>query len=147
MIILLFLAQKEANIENRKTESWKKYTSQGIGIEFEIPSTLHAFPLREVNFSESENDPSSIDVNTEFVGAKTVQEAMQDLKVEQNQKIISKKTVDGSEAVITVSNHEDSDQQQKTMYLVRGNLLYIISSRWIDQERFWSSIKFLREDF
>ncbi len=125
---------------------WKKYSSKSIGIEFEIPDYLHAFPLREVNFRESEDGPGFINIRTDFVDTKTITEAVEEMQSKndwESEKIIESKMLDGIETIITVSINPDSDQQQKTAYLVRGNLLYTISSRWIDQERFWSSIRFV----
>jgi hypothetical protein len=132
--------------EEKTSHEWKKYSSKTVGIEFEIPEYLEAFPLREISFRESEDGPGFVSVRTEYVGSKTVTEALEEIRTknpESSEKIIDTKIINGVETIITVSNSADSDQQQKTAYFVRGNLLYTISSRWIDQERFWNSMKFI----
>lgn len=147
-LFLLPISFQTNNSDPREktSDNWKKYSSKSIGIEFEIPEYLHAFPLREVNFRESEDGPGFINVRTDFVGTKTVTEAIEEMRSKNgmgSEKIVESKMLGGLEAIITVSTSPDSDQQQKTAYLVRGNLLYTISGRWIDQERFWKSIRFI----
>lgn len=127
--------------EEKPVSGWTSFEDKNLGIAFEHPSEIKAFYPQEVNFRECESCPGFIDIKKYTGEFKDVQEAMTNTGYPINN-ILGEREVDGTTAIFTVPRgSEPQNTDQKTAFVLKGKNFYVINVRWIDDERFWNSLK------
>lgn len=138
---------QKPNIETEKIKTtinnnWKEFSDQTKHISFLVPDYL--FPFFEddrVNFREYKEGPGFIDIHLQASQDPDVEKAVEKLNYVLGE-ITDRRMIDGAQSLIVPLAGEGS-AGQKTLYTVREGILYTINTRFIEEEKFWNSIKFL----
>gem|GEM_PF-5236771 len=121
-------------------ENWKTFEDTNIGIKFKYPEELKPFTPREMFFRECYDCRGLIYVKSEEIGNYTVEEYF-NLRDFLHNEIIKRTSIGGSPAIITVSNDYESTREQKTIYVIKNDVIYTISARISDFESFLKTIE------
>ncbi len=150
-LIIIFTASLLSFIlfkPKKLSDHWKTYANKNIGIEFEYPKELQPYALDAISFSEHEEGPGFINIETTYTHATTTEDAIRTIDIGSG-KIVKKTAIDGVPALIITTEtdemdetHEHDDRKSEIIYAVHNNRLYKISARWINLEKFLGSIKF-----
>ena len=123
------------------------YKSSKFNYQFSYPSNLVVSPnkfgnyLEQVNLlADNEFGPWVISVFVEPSQFKNMEDWIN--KNRQNINILSRFQISGLAAVVTNDSGLETDPNQKTLSLIKNNVLYQFSYRFINEEQFLSSIKF-----